>query len=56
MKTKGKEEEKKEEKKRSEEKKVMSGIELRTSDTPNQSFTTRPPTWNTHDGGAKFYY
>ena len=28
--------------KRSEEKKVMSGIELSTSDAPGESFTTRP--------------
>ena len=44
MKTKGKETEKKrhKEEKRSEEKKVMPGIELKTSETPSQSFTTRP--------------
>ena len=42
MKTKGKEKEKKDEKKRSEDKKAISGIELWTSDTPSQSFTTRP--------------
>ena len=54
MKTKGKEEEKKrrKEKKRSEEKKVISGIELGTFDTPNQSFTTRPRGTQV----AKFYY
>ena len=44
MKTKGRETEKKKkgkEEKRSEEKKVMPGIELRTSDTPSKSFTSR---------------
>ena len=40
MKTKRKEKE--EEKKRSEEKKVMLGIELRTFDALDQSFTIRP--------------
>ena len=39
MKTKGKETEKK---RRKEEKIVMPETELRTSDTPSQSFTTRP--------------
>ena len=42
MKTKGKEKVKKEEKKRGEEKKVISGIEPRTFDVPDRSFTTRP--------------
>ena len=42
MKTKGKEKEKKRRKEKSEEKKDIPGIELRTSDTAGQSFTTRP--------------